>query len=115
MAEQKKDENVNRVFENIRFEKVEDGYIVKVDYDAHSESLSLQFVNDTTKYIFEGKFDKGKLRQITDQVNVPPALVVKMIIDTLQSKQSCSKNIRLFIVANKHEGMCYIYCISYIL
>ena len=115
MAEQKNDENVNTVFENIRFEKVEDDYTVKLDYEAHSESLSLQFVNETTKSIFEGIFDKDKLRQITDQANVPPALVVKMIIDTLQSKQSSSSNTRLFIVANKHQGMCCIYSISYIL
>ena len=115
MAEQKVDENVNRVFEDVRFEKVEDGYTVKVDYDAHSESLSLQFVNETTKSIFKERFDKDKLNEINMNANVAPAAIVKMMTDALDSGDAIIEKLRLYLVKNSKEGMYCIYYISYIL
>ena len=112
MAEEKKEivDNVGRTFEGIKFEKVGDIFTAHVQYNAESESLTLKLVNEKSKNVFKQMFDKDAIHKITDKFQLESKLVVKMIIDTLSSKDLTSKNVRLYYLPNIEQG---IHCVSY--
>ena len=104
MADDQKTENIGKKFDRIEFLKVEDKYDVKIDYDSNSELLTLQLTNATSKNVFKHDFDKESVHKITDECKLAPDLVVKMIIDTLSSKDLTSKNARIFLLPNIKQG-----------
>merc|ERR1719361_1902766 len=91
---------VGKIFNNVKFAEVEDRFNVIVEYDRNSELLQLKFTNLTTKDVFKQDFDSEAIQKITDGCKLQPDLVVKMMIDTLKSKELTAENIRVFMFPN---------------
>ena len=109
MAEEKKEvDSVAKTFTGIMFEKVEDAFTVNVRFNRDTELLSLKFINEKSKCVFKRDFDKKMLNKITEKCQfLKHNLVVKMIIDSLSSKELTSKNIRLYHLPDIKKGTCY--------
>jgi len=91
---------VGKIFNNVKFAEVDDRFNVIVEYDRNSELLQLKFTNLTTKDVFKQDFDQDAIQKITDGCKLQPDLVVKMMIDTLKSKELTAENIRIFMFPN---------------
>ena len=95
---------VGKIFNNVKFAEVDDRFNVIVEYDRNSELLQLKFTNLTTKDVFKQDFDQDAIQKITDGCKLQPDLVVKMMIDTLKSKELTAENIRIFMFPNLKYG-----------
>ena len=110
MAEEKKQgDNVGKIFEGVKFEKVEDSYTVNVQYNSETEILLMKLVNEKSKNVFKQEFDKERIGKITEKCQLKPGLVVKMIVDTLSSKDLTSKNLRIYYLPNNKQGIYLIF------
>eukprot|EP01084_Bolivina_argentea_P022334 41496_1 len=92
------DNNVRKCYKDIQFSKVEDKFDVIVQYDSNSESLSLHFINQTTKSVFKHQFTNEDIKTITSKYNLKTQLLLKMIMDSLASNERTAQNLRIFIL-----------------
>ena len=107
MAEEKKDvDNIGKIFEGIKFAQVEDTFTVNVQFNSETELLSLKFINEKSKNVYKKDFDKEKI--IGKCQFLEPNVVIRMIIDSLSSRDLTSKNMRIYFLPNIKQGICVI-------
>ena len=105
--EECKDTSIRKSFNAMEFPKVEDKLDVIVQYDANSQSLSINFTNTITKNTFKQNFDKDYINKITNNM-ITPQLLAQMIVDTLSSKEKTSQNSRIFLYPNIKQGSAFM-------
>ena len=108
MAEQKvqpQQENIIKSFQNVQFAKMEDKYDVKLEFNANSDSVTLQFMNKTNTKTYYQSFSKQNVDEITARCQLSSEHISQVIIDQLSSSEFITNFCRVFIFADIKQGI----------
>lgn len=111
MADEKVD-SVVKTFPNIQFPKMEAKYDLKLQFDAHSETLGLQFRNKDNTKTYRSSFSKEDIDRITTRCQLSSGNLCQVIMDQLSATEFINKFCRLFIFNSLKQGMRPIYYVD---
>mmetsp|Transcript_20971 Transcript_20971/g.18488 ORF Transcript_20971/g.18488 Transcript_20971/m.18488 type:complete len:264 (-) Transcript_20971:37-828(-) len=88
---------IETIFDDIEFDNVDDPYTINIKHDPISQSLTLIFLNQTTKQEYQQTFYKEDIDEITENYPLSPHDVTTMINNILNNNESIANLTRIYL------------------